>query len=257
MNLVLITAFGVGLSTIIGGVFGFLFKGIPQKFNDAILSVAAGVMLTSAIVGLILPAIEEGGNLGLPVTFFGILSGALFLDLANRCIPNFLDNTSMKANNVGINDIKHKEKTNRVFLFIFAIIIHNFPEGIAAGVGFGTDNISNALSVSLGIAIQNIPEGMAMIAPMLSIGVSKKKTLLVLIFTGTVEIIGTMFGYFAISFASVILPFALAFAGGTMIYIIIDEMIPETHSLKCAKKLSSYSFLLGFMIMLAFDYFLS
>ncbi len=161
MKIVLLTAFGVGLSTVIGGVFGFSIKNIPYKFNDAILSVAAGVMLTAAIVGLILPAIEEGGRFGLLITFTGIIAGALFLNFANKFTPHLCNLSGLSLTN----DEKHKETVNRVLLFIMAITIHNFPEGIAAGVGFGTGNVGNAISVALGIALQNIPEGMVMIAP--------------------------------------------------------------------------------------------
>lgn len=252
MEIVLITAFGVGLSTVIGGIFGFSIKNIPYRFNDAILSVAAGVMLTAAIVGLILPAIEEGGQFGLLIAFAGIMAGALFLNFANRFAPHLCNLSGLTLTD----DEKHKEKVHKVLLFIMAITIHNFPEGIAAGVGFGTGDIGNALSVALGIALQNIPEGMVMITPMLSIGISKKRAFLITLFTGMVEVVGTMFGYFAVSFATAILPFALAFAGGTMIYIIVDDMIPETHS-GGSPKLASYSFLIGFIIMLAFNYLIN
>ena len=133
-----------------------------------------------------------------------------------------------------------------------AIAIHNLPEGIAAGVGFGSDNVSNAITVALGIALQNIPEGMVIITPMLSAGVSAKKTFVCAMITGLVEVVGTLIGYFAVSVASFILPFALAFAGGTMLYVISDEMIPETHA-HGSQRGATYALLVGFCVMLITD----
>ena len=137
-------------------------------------------------------------------------------------------------------------------MFVMAIAIHNLPEGIAAGVGFGSGNMSQALIIAGGIALQNIPEGMVIISPMLAAGVTPKKTFVFATLTGLVEVIGTFIGYFAVSIATVILPFALAFAGGTMLYVISDEMIPETHSHGCHNG-ATYALLAGFCIMLVFD----
>ena len=135
-----------------------------------------------------------------------------------------------------------------------AIAIHNLPEGIAAGVGFGTGNTSEALTIAGGIALQNIPEGMVIIAPMLASGMSKKRTFFAAAMTGVIEVIGTFLGYFAVSISTAILPFALAFAGGTMLYVISDEMIPETHHE--GTRGATYALLLGFCVMLIMDFYL-
>jgi ZIP family zinc transporter len=140
-------------------------------------------------------------------------------------------------------------------LFVLAIAIHNLPEGIAAGVGFGSGNTAQALIIAGGIALQNIPEGMVIIAPMLAAGVSKKRTFVAALATGLVEVVGTLIGYFAVSISTAILPFALAFAGGTMLYVISDEMIPETHS-HGNERGATYTLLIGFALMLTFDFFL-
>jgi len=137
-------------------------------------------------------------------------------------------------------------------LFVTAIAIHNLPEGIAAGVGFGSGDNAQALIIAGGIALQNIPEGMVIIGPMLAAGVSPKKTFVCAMITGVVEVIGTLIGYFAVSVASAILPFALAFAGGTMLYVISDEMIPETHA-HGSQRGATYALLVGFCIMLVTD----
>ena len=126
------------------------------------------------------------------------------------------------------------------------------PEGIAAGVGFGSGNTTQALIIAGGIALQNIPEGMVIIGPMLSAGVSKRRTFICAMITGLVEVVGTLIGYFAVSVATVILPFALAFAGGTMLYVISDEMIPETHA-HGSERGATFALLIGFCLMLAMD----
>ena len=143
-------------------------------------------------------------------------------------------------------------KLNKVLLFVLAIAIHNLPEGIAAGVGFGTDNVSRAMIIAAGIALQNIPEGIVIIAPMLSAGVSKSRTFAIAMLTGVVEVVGTLIGYTAVGIASAILPFALSFAGGTMLYIISDEMIPETHA-HGEERGATYALLAGFCLMLLMD----
>jgi ZIP family zinc transporter len=139
-----------------------------------------------------------------------------------------------------------------VLLFVTAIAIHNLPEGIAAGVGFGSGNTNDALLIAGGIALQNIPEGMVIIGPMLSAGVSPRRTFFIAMLTGLVEVAGTLLGYFAVSLASAILPFALAFAGGTMLYVISDEMIPETHA-HGQQRGATYALLVGFCLMLVSD----
>ena len=205
-------------------------------------------MLAAAVFGLILPSITEyGGKYGLLIAILGIFLGAICLNLIDKLVPHLHKFT-------GLNEEEHKnnQKLNKILLFIMAIAIHNLPEGIAAGVGFGSGNNTQALLIAGGIALQNIPEGMVIIAPMLSAGLSKKRTLLYASLTGLVEVLGTLLGYFAVSIASVILPFALAFAGGTMLYVISDEMIPETHS-HGSQRGATYALLFGFCLMLAFD----
>ncbi|MBQ8504210.1 MAG: ZIP family metal transporter [Clostridia bacterium] len=247
MILVLITALGVGAATIIGSVFGFLFKKVSHKFSDIVISFAAGVMLAAAVLGLILPSLEYGGKYGIFITVAGIFIGALCLNLIDKLVPHLhkLVGSDTEDNN--------NANLSKVLLFVTAIAIHNFPEGIAAGVGFGSDDVSGALIIAGGIALQNIPEGMVIIGPMLSAGVSPKRTFVCALFTGLIEVVGTLIGYFAVSIASAVLPFALAFAGGTMLYVISDEMIPETHS-HGNERGATYALLIGFCVMLVTDY---
>ena len=153
----------------------------------------------------------------------------------------------------GVESESHKNSDiNKVLLFVTAIAIHNLPEGIAAGVGFGSGDTAQALIIAGGIALQNIPEGMVIIGPMLAAGVKPTRTFVLAMITGVVEVLGTFIGYFAVSVSTAILPFALAFAGGTMLYVISDEMIPETHSHGCERG-ATYALLVGFCVMLATD----
>ena len=246
MDLVLLTALGVGGATMIGAVIGFIFKRQSHRFSDIVLSFAAGVMLAAAVLGLILPSLEYGGKYGLLISVAGIFVGAFCLNLMDKLVPHLhrLAGTEDEAHN--------NANLSKVLLFVTAIAIHNLPEGIAAGVGFGSGNNSQALMIAGGIALQNIPEGMVIIAPMLAAGVSRKRTLICALLTGVVEVVGTLMGYFAVSFSTAVLPFALAFAGGTMLYVISDEMIPETHA-HGSQRGATYALLVGFCLMLISD----
>ena len=247
MQVVLLTALGVGGATILGTVLGFVFKNITHRFSDIVLSFAAGVMLAAAVIGLILPSLEYGGKWGLLMTVAGVFAGAWCVNLFDKLVPH-LHKLS------GVDQEDHPEgtaKLNKILLFVTAIAIHNLPEGIAAGVSFGTGNMAEALTVAGGIALQNVPEGMVIIGPMLAAGMKPRRTFLIAAATGVVEVLGTLLGFFAVSISSAILPFALAFAGGTMLYVISDEMIPETHHGDTQG--ITYALLVGFCVMLVTD----
>ena len=255
MDLVLLTALGVGGATVIGALIGFGFKNLSHKFSDIILSFAAGVMLAAAVLGLIIPSVEHGLAYGkatsLIICVAGIFVGALCLNLIDKLVPHLHALAGVESEN------HNNEGLSKVLLFVMAIAIHNLPEGIAAGVGFGSgeEGRAQALIIAAGIALQNIPEGMVIIAPMLAAGVSKKRTLLIAALTGLVEVVGTLIGYLSVSISTVILPFALAFAGGTMLYVISDEMIPETHA-HGEQRGATYALLAGFALMLCMDFLL-
>lgn len=251
MEIVLLTALGVGGATILGAGIGFIFRKASHKFSDIVLAFAAGVMLAAAILGLILPSLEYGMDFGagwsLLMTIAGIFTGAICLNFLDRLVPHL-----HKLASPDIEKHENNEKLDKVLLFVLAIAIHNLPEGIAAGVGFGAGNTAETFLIAGGIALQNIPEGMVIIAPMLAAGVSSKKTFLYAALTGVVEVVGTFIGYFAVSISTAILPFMLAFAGGTMLYVISDEMIPETHA-HGSQRGATYSLLIGFCLMLLCD----
>lgn len=249
MKMVLLTALGVGGATIFGAIIGFIFKKISHKFSDIVLSFAAGVMLSAAVLGLIVPSLECGGKYAIIITVAGIFLGAVCLNLIDKLVPHM-------HRLVGVdNENQQNADLSKVLLFVTAIAIHNLPEGIAAGVSFGSDDPTGAMLIAGGIALQNIPEGMVIIGPMLAAGVSAKLTFICAMITGVIEVLGTIVGYFAVTVASAILPLALAFAGGTMLYVISDEMIPETHS-HGYQRGATYALLVGFSLMLVSDFLL-
>lgn len=188
MELVLLTALGVGGATVIGSLIGFIFKNISHKFSDIILSFAAGVMLAAAVLGLIIPSLEYGGKYGILVTVAGIFAGAVCLNLIDKLVPHLHKIVGVEP------ESHHNANLSKVLLFVLAIAIHNLPEGIAAGVGFGSCDTTQALIIAGGIALQNIPEGMVIIAPMLAAGISPRKTFILAMITGLVEVVGTLIG---------------------------------------------------------------
>ena len=246
MKEVLITALGVGMATVIGSIIGFAFKKVSHKFSDVVMSFAAGIMLAAAVIGLILPSVELAGKWGLLYAIIGIFAGAICLNIMDKLIPHLHRLAGVDSEN------HNNANINKVMLFVLAIAIHNLPEGIAAGVGFGTGDSGKALLIASGIALQNIPEGMVIIAPMLAAGISPRKTMVCAIATGVVEVIGTLIGYLAVNIATVILPIALSFAGGTMLYVVSDEMLNETHA-HGHERAATYSMIVGFCVMLVLD----
>lgn len=243
MQIILLTALGVGGATVLGGGIGFAFRGLSRKFGNLFLSFAAGVMLAAAILELILPALEYPAGLACAVA--GVLLGAVCMRAINRFVPQL-------HRLVGAQAQGDAAALDRVLLFVCAIAIHNLPEGIAAGVGFGTGRSSEALLIAGGIALQNIPEGMVIIAPMLGAGISPRRTFLCALVTGLIEVVGTFLGYWAVHVAAALLPAMLGFAGGTMLYVICEEMIPRTHA-HGRDGGATYALLGGFCLMVVFD----
>ena len=239
-----LVALGVGGSTILGGLFGYLFGGGGARLCRFFLAFAAGIMLSAAVVGLILPSLEGGRLIDFFISLCGILLGAVGVCSARPLLP-FLHKI-LKTNRSGGAD--------KVLIFFCAITLHNLPEGLAAGVGLGGGETAEGITLALGIALQNIPEGLVLISPLLSSGISPRRTLLTASFTGIVEIFGTFLGYFFVGFSGALLPFALALAGGSMLFVICAEMIPECSSEGGPS--GAFILLFGFCLMLGISFFL-
>ncbi len=236
---VIITALGVGGATVVGALIGFFSSGFIKKHKSITLALSGGVMLGAAILGLILPAIEYSVGADIILVFVMIFAGAFIINLIDTFFEKFKKQS------------KNSKNDNKALLFVLAIAIHNLPEGVSAGVGFGTGDTRAALFIALGIALQNIPEGMIIISPMLSLGYSKRRTLFYATLTGVIEIIGTLIGYYAVTFSSLILPYALALAGGIMLYVTLFDTLPEALLPHDKRLFAVYSVIVGFCIMLA------
>ena len=243
-QLLFFAACGLGLSTIAGTVGGLLVKKVPHKYNDVILGAASGIMLGAAILGLISPAAEIGGKYTLLLVAAGVLAGASLVSILDRITPHLHRLAGLDAE-----EHKHNGSISKILLFVSAIAIHKFPEGLAAGVSFGTGMTGDILTVTGGIALQNIPEAMVIVSPLLTAGVSIKRTLLISLAIALISMTGTILGGLLVNVTTLILPFILAFAGGTMLYVVSDEMIPETHS-HGYEKAATFSILGGFLLIL-------
>ena len=245
MTILIITAIALALSTVAGTGIGLLIRHVPHRFNDTVLGAASGIMLAAAILGLILPASHAGPPAtALPLTAAGVLLGALLVSLLDRIVPHL-------HRLAGLDQETHRNNrgTDKILLFVAAIALHKIPEGVAAGVSFGTGNTADILTVTGSLVLQNIPEAMVIAAPLLSIGVPARRTLGISCAIGIISMAAMIAGRGLIALGSGLMPLLLAFAGGTMLYVISDEMIPETHS-HGYEKLVTFALLGGFLTVL-------
>jgi ZIP family zinc transporter len=236
-----------GLATGVGALPALFFKNVPDKVLNTMLGGAAGVMLAATSFSLVVPGIESGNELwpgyGVYVVVFGMLLGAVVLDRIDKWLPHehfFMGHEGPDS------------KMKRIWLFIIAITIHNFPEGLAVGVGFGAGDVGAGTSLAIGIGLQNMPEGLAVALPLMSLGYSRWKAIGIATLTGLVEPIGGILGVGAVTVFHPVLPIGLAFAAGAMLFVISDEIIPETHS-KGKSRLATFGVMIGFVIMMALD----
>ena len=236
-----------GLATGVGALPALFFKSVPDKLMSTMLGGAAGVMLAATSFSLIVPGIEHGNLLwpgyGVHVVSIGILLGAFCLDLVDRLLPH---------EHFILGHEGPSSRMRKIWLFIIAITIHNFPEGLAVGVGFGSGDIANGTSLAIGIGLQNMPEGLAVTLPLLGLGYSRLKAIGIATLTGLVEPVGGLLGIVAVSVFHPVLPLGLAFAAGAMLFVISDEIIPETHA-KGRSRLATFGIIVGFVIMMALD----
>ncbi|MBR3286478.1 MAG: ZIP family metal transporter [Bacteroidales bacterium] len=244
MSQIWISAAGLSLATIIGSLVGFVIHELPHKWNDTVLGFCAGVMLAASTIGLIIPAAESAGLAGWWLVLAGVICGMLFLNLLDLVVPHLHRITGLDTE-----AHEHNASVNRILLFVMAIALHKLPEGMAAGVGFNAAETSDAWAVTIGIALQNIPEGMVVIAPLLLAGVSRLRTLVISLAIALLEVAGVWIGYGMGAISEVLLPVMLAFAGGAMLYVVSDEMIPETHA-HGYQKMATYALIMGFVVLL-------
>jgi ZIP family zinc transporter len=255
----LATLFTYGV-TVAGASLVYFFKTINRRLLDFMLGFAAGVMIAASFWSLLEPSIalaESMGYVPWVPALIGFLLGAAFLILIDKLIPHLHTNTS----EIPKSEIKSPKQ--RMILLVTAITIHNIPEGLAVGIAFGAINsgipeayIGAAIAVALGIGIQNFPEGTAVAVPLRREGMSRNKSFFYGQLSGIVEPIAGVLGAFAVLSIRSMLPYALAFAAGAMIFVVAEELIPEA-SHEGNGKLATYGVILGFAVMMFLDVALS
>lgn len=235
-----IGSLGAGLATGLGALPTLFLKHPSPKIMDGLLGLSAGIMLGATLFSLIIPSIKIGN---VWITSLGILLGGLFLAFANLLTPHIHKFSDHK---------KWNRRTPGIWLFILAITIHNFPEGVSVGVGFGTDSFSEGLSLAMGIGFQNMPEGLAVAFALIREGYGRASGIGYATLTGLVEPIGGLLGVSVVTLAHQLLPWGLAFAGGAMLFVISNEIIPETHQRGHPLE-ATFGVVLGFIMMMIFD----
>ncbi|MEG1705843.1 MAG: ZIP family metal transporter [Clostridia bacterium] len=240
--------------TALGASVVFFFKKINKNMMDAMLGFAAGVMIAASFLSLLSPAIEMANNLGMItwlVVFIGFFLGGLLLFSGDKLYDLFSKRFVKEEDN--------KSSLKRCLMLIFSITLHNIPEGMAVGVAFGSllygidgATLASALMLALGIGIQNFPEGTAVAVPLIREGFSRKKAFFIGQLSGIVEPIAGVIGALLVLKMRILLPYLLAFAAGAMIYVVVQELIPESQTNK-KKDLMALFTMIGFSIMMILD----
>jgi ZIP family zinc transporter len=239
-----------GLGTLLGALPAVALRRVSDRVQDVFLGFAAGVMLAASFFSLILPGLEAAQDQGASeagaalLVVSGVLLGGACLWLVHGLVPHEHFVLGREGPEAG--------KVRRIWLFVIAITLHNFPEGLAVGVGFGGGDIANGTALAVGIGLQNMPEGLAVAVALLTLNYSRGRALLVAAATGLVEPLGGVLGVTAVTLAAPLLPWGLAFAAGAMIFVISDEIIPETHR-PGMEKYGTAGLMIGLVVMMFLD----
>ncbi|GGL63859.1 ZIP family metal transporter [Halocalculus aciditolerans] len=247
----------IALMNLFGASLVFVWRNPSERALDGALGFAAGVMLAASFTSLIIPGIETYSNGNPMPVLVGVALGALFLDQSDRFIPHahylLSGRKRSDAANPSVDLPVSEEKLAGVLLFIFAITIHNMPEGLAVGVGFGSGNLEQAIPLMLAIGIQNIPEGLAVSVAAINAGLDRRSyAVFTGIRAGVVEIPLAVLGAYAVQSVSALLPYAMGFAAGAMLFVISDEIVPETHA-KGYERIATLGTIAGVIVMLYLD----
>lgn len=245
-----IVLLSVAGSTVFGMLLGILIKKIPQHRNDVILGFSAGVMLCAAMLGLIAPAFSLPSHASALMAVVGVLAGAALVSCLDKLVPHL-------HHIAGVDSEEHKSNRAiaRSILFVLAIALHKIPESIAAGVSFGSGDPGGVFTVAGAISIQNIPESFVVVAPLLAVGISVRKVLVISLAIAGLSVVSVLAGVALVNIFSGVVPFMLACAGGAMIYVISDEMIPETHS-HGNERASTFALIAGMLVVILLQRFI-
>jgi ZIP family zinc transporter len=235
-----------GLATGLGALPALWFREVSRRKLNTMLGGAAGVMLAATAFSLITPGIQAGNRLwpglGVYVVAAGVMAGAVFLVLADKWLPyeRYLESG------------EKFDSLRKVWLFIAAIVLHNLPEGGAVGVSFGSGDFGNGTALAIAIGLQNIPEGLAVALPLVALGYRREQAVFIALLSGLIEPIGGFLGVALVTVFMPLLPIGMAFAAGAMLFVISDDIIPETHSLGKARD-ATFAVMIGFVIMMILD----
>jgi len=229
-----------GAATGLGAIPIFFLRNLSQRTLDVMLGFAAGVMIAATAFSLLIPAIELSN---VWIVAGGFLAGAIFVHLLDRYVPHEHIIRGFEG---------HPAKLSKVTLLILAITIHNFPEGLAVGVTFGTGDIAAGMVIAIAIGLQNIPEGSAVAFPLIREGISRERALWYATLSGLVEPIGGLIGVLVVSLMHSLLPVGLTFAAGAMTFVVSDEMKPESHRMGHERE-ATFGFIIGFTVMMFLD----
>ncbi|UFU01216.1 ZIP family metal transporter [Radiobacillus kanasensis] len=256
LQALLVTLFTWGM-TALGAALVFTTKGFNQKLMDGMLGFAGGVMIAASFWSLLSPALNMAEGKDYPAWIpaaVGFMLGGIFLWSIDKVLPHLHPNTPINQAE-GYNSSQKRRST----LLVLAITLHNIPEGLAIGVAFGavaagfeSASLTGAIALGIGIAIQNFPEGVAVSLPLRRDGMSRRKSFMYGQFSGMVEPISAVIGVLAVTFIQPLLPYALSFAAGAMIFVVAEEVIPGSQE-KGNSDLASMSLMIGFTVMMILD----
>jgi ZIP family zinc transporter len=239
-----LASLAAGLATGVGALPALLLRKPSARLLDAMLGFAAGVMIAASLFGLLVPSFRLGGIL---ITALGSILGVACLDRANLLIPHLHRFRGAEGPSATL---------QRVWLLLLAMVIHNIPEGLAVGIGFGQEDFSAGLPIAIGIGLQNIPEGLAIAFPLMREGYSRWRAVIYATLAGLVEPVVGLFGITLVTAAKSLLPIGLAFAAGAMLFVVFQEIIPESHR-RGYQREATFSTLLGILIMITLAYLVS
>lgn len=245
-----IASLGAGLATAVGALPILFIRTISERVQGVLLGFGGGVMLAATSFSLIVPgteaAMRQGGSQfeAALIMVMGMVIGVLFLELIHRYLPHEHFYKGKEGADV--------VQLQRIWLFVIAITLHNFPEGLAVGVGFGSGNIQSGIALATGIGLQNLPEGLVVALALLGQGYSMLFALWISLLTGLVEPIGGVIGAGVVAIAQPLLPWGMAFAAGAMLFVIADEIIPESHRQGIERE-GAFGVIGGFLVMMLLD----
>jgi ZIP family zinc transporter len=254
MNAIAIGAFAsllAGLGTAVGALPLFLPINFTQRLQGIFLGFGGGIMLAATAFSLIIPGLDSAINQGFAQSTAGLImvAGTLLGGIAIWLIHNNFPHEHFYKGQEGK---PLTENFQRIWLFIVAITLHNFPEGLAVGVGFGTGDIASGVALATGIGLQNIPEGLVVALALKNLEYSKAYAFGVSLLTGLVEPVGGLIGVSIVSFSQPLLPWGMAFAAGAMLFVIVDEIIPEIDRQGLEQE-GTLGVLVGFVTMMFLD----